>query len=46
MGCYGAWGGVVRVEKIIEVFRVIVSNWPCRINVYKITSYSIWKLKK
>lgn len=31
MGCYGAWGGVVRVEKIIEVFRVIVNNWPCRI---------------
>jgi hypothetical protein len=36
VGCYGAWGGVVRVEKIIEVFRVIVNNWPCRINVFKL----------
>ena len=46
MGSYGAWGGVVRVEKIIEVFRVIVNNWPCRIKVFKIISYSIWELNK
>ena len=42
MGCYGAWGGVVRVEEIMEVFRVIVNNWPWRINVF----YSIWELNK